>query len=141
MGTYAKGKRSLAISDRSGMAFPYQEMVREWNGSLVHISEFESKHPQIRRKRVVADAIALQNSRAQDFQQPEVPFQNDNTIAGSGGQGQAVANLTLPGQFAFQVFQIETTDGEINSMQPRDPSLQNKRREAKTAVGQVTIGL
>jgi len=141
MGTYAKGKRSLAISDRSGMAFPYQEMVREWNGSLVHISEFESKHPQIRRKRVVADAIALQNSRAQDFQQPEVPFQNDDTIAGSGGQGQAVANLTLPGQFAFQVFQIETTDGEINSMQPRDPSLQNKRREAKTAVGQVTIGL
>ena len=141
MGTYAKGKRSLAISDRSGMAFPYQEMVREWNGSLVHISEFESKHPQIRRKRVVADAIALQNSRAQDFQQPEVPFQNDDTIAGSGGQGQAVANLTLPGQFAFQVFQIKTTDGEINSMQPRDPSLQNKRREAKTAVGQVTIGL
>jgi len=141
MGTYAKGKRSLAISDRSGMAFPYQEMVREWNGSLVHISEFESKHPQIRRKRVVADAIALQNSRAQDFQQPEVPFQNDTTIAGSGGQGQAVANLTLPGQFAFQVFQIKTTDGEINSMQPRDPSLQNKRREAKTAVGQVTIGL
>ena len=141
MGTYAKGKRSLAISDRSGMAFPYQEMVREWNGSLVHISEFESKHPQIRRKRVVADAIALQNSRAQDFQQPEVPFQKDDTIAGSGGQGQAVANLTLPGQFAFQVFQIETTDGEINSMQPRDPSLQNKRREAKTAVGQVTIGI
>ena len=141
MGTYAKGKRSLAISDRSGMAFPYQEMVREWNGSLVHISEFESKHPQIRRKRVVADAIALQNSRAQDFQQPEVPFQNDTTISGSGGQGQAVANLTLPGQFAFQVFQIKTTDGEINSMQPRDPSLQNKRREAKTAVGQVTIGL
>ena len=138
---FARGKYSQAISDRSGQAFPYSEMVREWNGSLVHISEFESKHPQIRRKRVVADAIALQNSRAQDFQQPEVPFQNDTTIAGSGGQGQAVANLTLPGQFAFQVFQIKTTDGEINSMQPRDPSLQNKRREAKTAVGQVTIGL
>ena len=75
MGVFAKGKRSLAISDRSGMAFPYTEMVREWNGSLVHTSEFEPKHPQIRRKRVVADAIALQNSRAQDFQQPEVPFQ------------------------------------------------------------------
>jgi len=142
MGTFAKGKRSLAISDRSGMAFPYTEMVREWNGSLVHTSEFEPKHPQIRRKRVVADAIALQNSRAQDFQQPEVPFQNDDTIAGSGGQGQAVANLTLPGQFAFQVFYAIEHDGsEGNTMQPRDPSLQNRRRQAQTTVGQVTIGL
>jgi hypothetical protein len=35
-GVFAKGKRSMAISDRSGMAFPYREMVREWNGFLVH---------------------------------------------------------------------------------------------------------
>jgi len=142
MGTFAKGKRSLAISDRSGMAFPYQEMVREWNGSLVHISEFEPKHPQIRRKRVVADAIALQNTRTQDFQQPETPFSNDITVAGSGGAGQAVASLTLPGQFAFQVFSAIEHDGsEINTMQPRDPSLQNKRREAKSQVGEVTVGI
>ena len=46
MAKYATGRRSLAISDRSGQAFPYTEMVREWNGSLVHISEFEPKHPQ-----------------------------------------------------------------------------------------------
>jgi hypothetical protein len=38
---FAKGKRSLAISDRSGQAFPYSEMVKEWNGSIVHISEYE----------------------------------------------------------------------------------------------------
>ena len=62
MATYATGKRSKAISDRSGQAFPYTEMVKEWNGSLVHISEFEPKHPQIRRRRTVADAIALQLS-------------------------------------------------------------------------------
>ena len=43
MAKYATGKRSQAISDRSGMAFPYKEMVKEWNGSLVHISEFESE--------------------------------------------------------------------------------------------------
>ena len=43
--SYARGKRSKAISDRSGQAFPYTEMVKEWNGSLVHISEFEAKHP------------------------------------------------------------------------------------------------
>jgi hypothetical protein len=44
---YASGKRSQAISDRSGQAFPYTEMVKEWNGSLVHISEYEPKHPQL----------------------------------------------------------------------------------------------
>ena len=40
MGKYATGSKSQAISDRSGQAFPYNEMVKEWNGSLVHISEF-----------------------------------------------------------------------------------------------------
>ena len=60
---YARGKHSLAISDRSGMAFPYTEMVKEWNGLLVHKSEFEAKHPQIRRKHIKADAIALANAR------------------------------------------------------------------------------
>ncbi len=43
----ARGKYSQAISDRSGVAFPYKEMVKEWNGSLVHKSEFERKHPQL----------------------------------------------------------------------------------------------
>ena len=60
---YARGKYAKAISDRSGMAFPYNEMVKEWNGSFVHKSEFEAKHPQIRRKHIKADAIALANAR------------------------------------------------------------------------------
>ncbi len=60
---YAKGKFAKAISDRSGMAFPYREMVKEWNGSFVHKTEYESKHPQIRRKHIKADAVALANAR------------------------------------------------------------------------------
>ena len=60
---YAKGKYAKAISDRSGMAFPYNEMVKEWNGSFVHRSEFEAKHPQIKRKHVKADPVALANAR------------------------------------------------------------------------------
>ena len=43
----ATGKHAKAISDRSGLEFPYREMVTEWNGSFVHKSEFEAKHPQI----------------------------------------------------------------------------------------------
>ena len=60
---YARGKYAKAISDRSGMAFPYNEMVKEWNGSFVHKSEFETKHPQIKRKHIKGDAIALANAR------------------------------------------------------------------------------
>jgi hypothetical protein len=60
---YARGKYAKAISDRSGMAFPYREMVTEWNGSFVHKSEFEAKHPQIRRKHIKSDAVALANAR------------------------------------------------------------------------------
>jgi len=65
MGKYASGKRSLAISDRSGMAFPYTEMVREWNGSLVHTSEYEAKQPQLEPKPVGSDPQALFNPRPQ----------------------------------------------------------------------------
>ena len=65
MGKYASGKYALAISDRSGMAFPYDEMVREWNGSLVHISEFEAKQPQLQPKPVGSDPQALFNPRPQ----------------------------------------------------------------------------
>ena len=43
---FAKGKYAKAISDRSGMEFPYTEMVKEWNGMLVHKSEYEAQHPQ-----------------------------------------------------------------------------------------------
>ena len=65
MGRYASGKYALAISDRSGMAFPYDEMVREWNGSLVHFSEFEAKQPQLQPKPVGSDPQALYNPRPQ----------------------------------------------------------------------------
>ena len=65
MGRYASGKYAQRISDRSGMAFPYNEMVKEWNGSVVHISEFEAKHPQLEPLPIIQDPEALQESRGQ----------------------------------------------------------------------------
>ena len=115
MAKWATGKRSLAISDRSGMAFPYIEMVKEWNGSLVHYTEFEPKHPQIRVRHNRADAIALQNTRAQKFQQPKTVAQEDNTLADSGGITVAVANLTLPGSFAFSTQTFQTTNDGLTT--------------------------
>jgi hypothetical protein len=65
MGGYASGKRSWAISDRSGLRFPYTEMVREWNGMLVHISEYEPKQPQLDPKPAGSDPQPLRNPRPQ----------------------------------------------------------------------------
>ena len=63
MAKYATGKHSKAISDRSGMEFPYKEMVREWNGSFVHVSEFEPKQPQLDPKPMNGDSISLRHVR------------------------------------------------------------------------------
>jgi len=63
MSNTASGKHSKFISDRSGMEFPYKEMVREWNGARVHISEFEPKHPQLEPKPHTADPQGLRNAR------------------------------------------------------------------------------
>jgi len=78
MAGYASGKNALAISDRSGMQFPYSEMVREWNGSLVHYSEFESKQPQISPKPVGSDPIALYNPRPQSASVASLILLNSN---------------------------------------------------------------
>ena len=149
--SYASGKRSLAISDRSGQAFPYREMVKEWTGALVHISEFEPKHPQIDPPYHKADAVALQNPRTMKFQQPtdistinpQAP--NDDTIADSGGIFVGVANLSLPGDFAFRTQDFEVTSNgittTIHSMVPEDPSLQNRRRELISLLGSVGVSI
>jgi len=63
MTTFASGKHALAVSDRSGLVFPYLEMVREWNGAWVHFSEFEPKQPQLQPKPTSADPQALQRAR------------------------------------------------------------------------------
>jgi len=60
---YANGKHAKFISDRSGMEYPYTEMVKEWNGARVHKSEFEPKTPQDNPKRHRSDAEPLQFPR------------------------------------------------------------------------------
>ena len=60
---FAKGKHSKAISDRSGLEFPYEEMVKEWNGMLVHTSEYEPKQPQLDPKPKGSDPQGLLNAR------------------------------------------------------------------------------
>ena len=93
MGKYASGKRALAISDRSGMAFPYPEMVREWNGSLVHISEYEPKQPQLEPKPVGSDPQALFNPRPQPASKASLILLNSNPFTSVIYSGTTYVNV------------------------------------------------
>ena len=84
----ARGKYSKAISDRSGMEFPYTEMMKEWNGSFVHRSEYEEKHPQLELRTRGADAEGLLDARVDRTENKVVAILGPNpfeTIAASSG--------------------------------------------------------
>jgi hypothetical protein len=46
-----------------GMEFPYNEMIREWNGMFVHKSEYEAKHPQLEVRHYGVEGHGLSNAR------------------------------------------------------------------------------
>jgi len=113
---FARGKRSLAISDRSGMQFPYVEMKWEWNGSFVHYSEYEPKQPQLDPRHHKADPQGLKNARS-------------DTVPGGG----CLVQLDLqfwPGQYLSIGMQPGISGDIINSA-----------RQAYLDVGEVTIDI
>ena len=81
----ARGKYSRAISDRSGMEFPYDEMMKEWTGAFVHRSEFESKHPQLESRSVGTDEPGLRDARPDrsEFATPIILRENPFTTSAS----------------------------------------------------------
>jgi hypothetical protein len=84
----ARGKYSKAISDRSGMEFPYTEMMKEWNGSFVHRTEYEEKHPQLELRTRGADAEGLLDARVDRTENEVIAILGPNpfeTIAASSG--------------------------------------------------------
>ena len=87
MARFAKGSRALAISDRSGAAFPYREMVQEWTGAWVHISEFESKQPQLQPHPVGADPQGLQHARPARVEFPVEDILPNNPFTTPAGVG------------------------------------------------------
>ena len=94
MTTFSQGKYALAISDRSGMAFPYNEMVREWNGAFVHISEYEPKQPQLDPKPTSADPQALQRARTARTEFPTEDFLPQNPITTAAAD--ATVSISFP---------------------------------------------
>ncbi len=96
MGGYASGKRSWAISDRSGLRFPYTEMVREWNGMLVHTSEYEPKQPQLEPKPQSPDGVALLHVRT-DRNEPATTVRIPDDGFETYEAGSGIINVFSPG--------------------------------------------
>ena len=155
MGKYASGKFAKRISDRSGMAFPYNEMVQEWTGAWVHISEFEPKQPQLEPLPIVTDPQSLQYARSQ--------IANSRVFVG-GATGPVNAGRTVvkpttgdadyDGEgFGLQVNQFQTLDMPVTnfyangvayastqkSMMPLSVQQPNKPTQLNSVVGNVTV--
>jgi len=117
MPRFASGKFAKRISDRSGMAFPYNEMVQEWNGSWVHISEFEPKHPQLEPLPIITDPQSLQHAR---------PQRADSRVFVGGDTGPINAGRTVvkpdSGDAAYDGVGFGTT---VNQFQTLDMSVTN----------------
>ena len=63
MARYASGKKSLAISDISGLRVKYTKLRTTWDGLRVSPEDFDPKQPQLTPAKNVVDAIALFNPR------------------------------------------------------------------------------
>ena len=130
MAKYASGKFAKRISDRSGMAFPYNEMVQEWTGAWVHTSEYEPKQPQLEPLPIVTDPQSLQHARPQ--------IANSRVFVGSDG---TTVN-------EFQTLDMPVTNYYANgvayastqkSMMPLSVQQPNKPTQLNSAVGNVTV--
>ena len=116
MAVFSSGKHALAVSDRSGLVFPYLEMVREWNGAWVHYSEFEPKQPQLNPKPTSADPQALQRARPTRVALPTPAPLNNNPFTTEVGTTLTVAQ-TGHGRStgdAVRFYQVNTPVGGVS---------------------------
>ncbi len=116
MSNFATGKYAKAISDRSGLAFPYREMMREWNGSWVHKTEYEQKHPQLEPRYHTSDAQGLQHAKPARTETAVAKLLNINPFD-SGTAGTTTINVNEPshGRSTSDVVCFRNTNLGFNS--------------------------
>ena len=153
MAKYSSGKYALRISDRSGMAFPYNEMVQEWNGSWVHVTEFEKKQPQLDPRNHPTDFTALQHARPQIAN--ATVFVGNNTVRKPTGEVVLSPNLNVYDGVgdgnavnSFQTLEEAVTlyhangtsyTGFVRSMMPLSLQKPMKTTGLLASVGNVTV--
>jgi hypothetical protein len=97
MGNLSKGRYALFISDRSGLAYPYREMVKEWNGARVHTSEYEPKQPQLEPKPYTADPQGLPHPRPARTEFPTTDFLPKNPFTMTNSSTQVSVDFPFSG--------------------------------------------
>ena len=157
MGRYSSGKFALRISDRDGMAYPYNEMVQEWTGAWVHKSEFEPKSPLLNPTNHPTDAQSLQHAKPQVVS-VTIPlggiYINDEptstTMSQGGSNGVSPAIGANSFQTVLQTIQqfnpipapgaMETV--QVRTMKPLNGSSQaNQDTKMNTQLGIVTVAI
>ena len=106
MSQFARGKHSQFISDRSGLAFPYREMVVEWTGARVHTSEYEPKSAQVSPRPHGADPQALPHARPARTEFPTADFLPNNPFSITNGN--KIMTVSFPD------YSTEAQGGELN---------------------------
>ena len=119
MAVYAKGRKSLAISDRSGFRVPYKNLRTEWNGLRVSPDDYDPKHPQLTPPKNITDATALYDPRPDSDPENVSFYVNYNW-------------------FGFQNAPLSADGFSQPSMDSRDYKQPN-RLNAKGSIGFVTI--
>jgi len=114
MGRFAKGKRSKAISDRSGFEVPYTQLKTTWNNLRVEPEEFEVKHPRLTPPKNIIDSTALFDPRPNNDPENVSIFFNFNWFnnAPIGMQALQYKKPELPfgkGNIGFPSIEIEST--------------------------------
>ena len=106
MSNFVRGKYAQFISDRSGQAFPYKEMVTEWTGAKVHTSEYEPKQPQLSPRPHGGDPQGLQQARPARTEFPTADFLPDNPFSITSGN--KIMTVSFPD------YSTEAQGGELN---------------------------
>ena len=159
MARWTSGKFALRISDRDGMAYPYNEMVQEWTGAWVHRSEYEPKSPLLNPTNHPTDAQSLQHAKPQVVS-VTIPlggiYINDSTdppstsMVGDGENGfspaigansfqtvmQTISRFNpIPAPGAFETVQVRTMQPLNGSSQANQETIMNMR------VGTATVSI
>ena len=101
MAKLSRGKYSQAISDRSGMAFPYTEMVKE----------FEAKQPQLQPTRFSGDPQALANARPARVEPATENLLPGNPLSLTSGSNVVIVNEPAHGRSTNDTVVFRNVDG------------------------------
>ena len=118
MARFAKGKFALAISDISGQAFPWNEMVTQWNGLFVHFSEFESKQPQLDPKPYTADPQGLPHPRPARVEPAVARLLGPNPFSITSGSTTVTVTETNHGRSTGDTIVFRNVEGSLGCLAP-----------------------